>query len=174
MQRVVVLAHHPLRTHGRHSKEFHLNWHVFPLREFNEYLFVPAPGLAQLWWLTRRWIMPPDEQDIPGEANQRLREMLRQTYERASGSVFLHAAGHDHSLQVLDGTDSGAQFAIVSGSATTVSPVRSRSDTYFAQSDHGYMRVEFMQGGEARLLVVDAKNGPTWCGRLVDSGVAPC
>ena len=73
-------------------------------------------------------------------------------YHSVSGAPLLHAAGHDHSLQVLDGDGYGVDYLVVSGSAAKSTAVK-EGPARFATREKGFMRLEFA-GSDVRLTVM--------------------
>ena len=43
---VVVVAHHPMVTGGSHGGHFTWRHHVFPLRAYKKWLWLPLPGIG--------------------------------------------------------------------------------------------------------------------------------
>jgi hypothetical protein len=67
----------------------------------------------------------------------------------------LWAAGHEHSLQVLEGDDADAlDFVLISGSAAKTNPVNHGDDTLFAQSIPGFMVLDVFDDRSVILRVV--------------------
>ena len=75
----------------------------------------------------------------------------------AGAPPLIYAAGHDHTLQVIAGTST--RYVLVSGTGTFghIDRVAALDSTRFARSASGFMRVEFLRDGRARLgvLIVD-------------------
>jgi hypothetical protein len=139
---VLVVAHHPLATHGPHGGHFGLRAHAVPI-------------FGSIYVLVRRY-GSPSAQDLSNEANRHMRERLEAAL-RAAGGVLVYAAGHDHSLQVLEGgAEDGAEFLVVSGSGSRsgATAVGSGDATLFAYSspDHpGFVVVDLARDGRVRL-----------------------
>jgi hypothetical protein len=62
---VVIVAHHPLTTHGPHGGFFSWKDHIFPLTNLKKWLWIPLPVIGSLYPLTR-WFIVKNEQDIVG------------------------------------------------------------------------------------------------------------
>lgn len=158
---VVVAAHHPLRTGGIHGGNLGWQSHVFPLREFADWLYVPLPVLGSAYALRRSQAGP--NQDISGPLYGRLRRALNVVFSRRRPLIY--AAGHDHNLQVIEGDDDTAQWLLVSGSGIYghVTRVNWVGGTRYAAPASGYMRVDFLRNGTVRLgvRIVDAEGGAT-------------
>lgn len=167
---VLVLSHHPLATNGPHGGYFPLDRHLFPLRDFESWAFVPLPVLGSLYVAARNRGVHP--QDVSSDGYQAMREILLEALGSARRLPLLHGAGHEHSLQVLDGGSQGASYHLVSGSATSTTPVDTGNGALFAASLRGYMRLEFT-ASRVRLTVLplpeDGSPGARegWCGVVV-------
>jgi hypothetical protein len=158
---VVIAAHHPIRTGGIHGGFLGWESHVFPLREFADWLYVPLPVLGSAYALRRAQTGP--NQDISGPLYARMRRALNVVLERRRPLVY--AAGHDHNLQVIEGSDDDAQWHLVSGSGIFghVTRVTWLDGTRYAAPVSGYMRLDFLRDGRVRLgvRVVDGEGGAT-------------
>jgi hypothetical protein len=133
---VVVAAHHPLRSGGPHGGSTRGFW-----LDVGAGLYYRLYGPIQDLW-------------EPSYA-----QMIRVVSEAlAEAPPFAFAAGHDHSLQVLDGGTT-ARLMLVSGagSASRLTRVNALDETIFAHSHAGFMVLDFFGGttaGEAALLRV--------------------
>ena len=165
---VMLVAHHPLRTHGPHGGYFPPDRHLFPLRDFWSEAFVPLPVLGTAYVVSRVWGI--SDQDLEGDANERMRAGLLAAIRSADRRPAFYAAGHEHSLQVLRGADGEPAYHLVSGSASKTTPVTSGEGTLFATSARGYMKVEV---GPALIQISAVVDGPStpgapegWCLRI--------
>jgi hypothetical protein len=147
---VVVLAHHPLATGGSHGGHFTWRQHLFPLREFSRRLWIPLPGIGSAYPISRQRGIT--SQDLSSSENRRMRTAL----EDALGErrPLIYAAGHEHNLQVMRGF--GGEWHLVSGSGSYghVGPVAWRDSTVFAIAASGFMRLDVLRDGRARLGVL--------------------
>lgn len=175
---VLVLAHHPLRTHGPHGGYFPPDRHLFPLRDLRSWAFVPLPVLGTAYVLARSAGI--SDQDLEGDRNERMREGILGAIRAAERTPRFYAAGHEHSLQVLDGLGGEADYHLVTGSASKVTPVGSGEATRFATSRRGYIKVEVGPDRIQVSVIVSGRSAPGdpkgWCLRMErDSGVeTPC
>jgi hypothetical protein len=160
---VVVVAHHPLRSGGPHGGRFGWKGHVFPLREWRSWFWLPLPILGSVYPAARRSGASP--QDIPDPRNQRMRDALRQGF--AARPPLLYASGHDHSLQVLEGGgDDGPRHLVVSGGGIyghASHAARLRETRFVAPGRAGYVRLDALRYGPIRLgvITVDARGTAT-------------
>jgi hypothetical protein len=116
---VVVAAHHPLMTGGSHGGYCGVTG---PFRRF--------AGRSQ---------------DIMSNANRRMRDSLESAM--MARPPLAHAAGHDHSLQVLEGGP-GVGFILVSGAGSASKgscAVRLRESHYTSPHRNGFMRLDIMR-----------------------------
>ncbi|MDZ7780594.1 MAG: hypothetical protein U5R14_11790 [Gemmatimonadota bacterium] len=166
---VVVLGHHPLRTHGPHGGYIPADRHLFPLRDLWSSAFVPLPVLGTAYVMARVWGI--SDQDLAGDGNERMRASIQQALRSARRPPRLFAAAHEHSLQVLRGGEGGPAYHLVSGSASKVTPVSRAPGTLFATSEIGYLKVE-VGARSIRLsaVVVTDRSSPEaplgWCVRV--------
>lgn len=156
---VVVVAHHPLLTGGPHGGHFGWKDHVFPLRAFKRWLWVPLPLIGSIYPVARSNGI--SSQDGPSAAYGRMRAALDSAFAPARPLVY--AAGHDHGLQVIGGTS--ARYLLVSGAGTYghLSRVTALDSTRFALRASGFMRLDVLRDHRTRLgvTVVDAAGHAT-------------
>ncbi len=147
---VIIAAHHPLRSGGRHGGSFGWKAHLFPLRDAHDWLWIPLPILGSLYPIAR-------------SAGIYLQDLNSGPYRRFRGAVdsvlaeyypLAYAAGHDHNLQVTQ--SESVQFLLVSGSGIFghTDPAFMIEGSVFARAEPGYMRVDAMQDGRVRLAVI--------------------
>ena len=156
---VVVVAHHPLATHGEHGGFY--DWKQW---------FFPGTTLKSRLWLPIRWVPVPfvypigrtiaaltpsqlTKGDLCAPAYWSLKTNLTATL--SARPPLAYAAGHDHNLQVLDG-GKAAKYILVSGfgSPQKVSSVGHGDDTIFAHRQPGFMIVDFMADKSVLLKVI--------------------
>jgi Calcineurin-like phosphoesterase len=148
---VVVAAHHPLATGGPHGGYFTLKQHLFPLTDANRSLFIPLPLIGSLYPLARR--AGASLQDLANAQNRQMREGLESVFRDHPPLVY--ASGHEHALQVLDG--SSARHLLVSGAGIYAheSSVKKLPATRFASKKAGFMKLEIQRDGRVRLGVIE-------------------
>ncbi len=149
-RQVVVASHHPLATGGSHGGYFGWKDHLFPLRAKKRWLWLPLPGIGSAYPLARRAGI--SNQDLAGTLNERMRAALESVFK--AHPPLLHAAGHEHNLQVFRGRS--ARYLVVSGSGYYQPGSRASMtpETLFARAASGYMRLDLAEHGPARLAVV--------------------
>jgi hypothetical protein len=146
----IVVTHHPLVTHGTHGAFYDWKAHLFPLTDFQKFLYVPLPIVGSLYPAFREGILK-SEQDQIGSKNTTMRNQWQHAF--SGHAPFIHAAGHDHNLQVLTGNKAGNQqpdanspaYLLVSGagSDSKISRVSHSTDTLFAHEHTGFMVIDF-------------------------------
>lgn len=155
---VLIAAHHPLVSHGPHGGFFTWKDHLFPLTNLKRWLWIPLPVIGSIYPLFRGQVIKHD-QDLAGE---RYRRMVRRiTGASAAERPLVYAAGHEHSLQVLEG-EKAASYVLVSGAGTQtkITGVSDGENTLFAHSHTGFMALDFLTEGRVLLRVVEpGRNG---------------
>jgi hypothetical protein len=130
----VLMSHHPLATGGPHGGN------VAPFQRGPLIFYLAIKSGAS-------------RQDLSSGAYSEMLRQLNHVFATAAAPPLLHAAGHDHNLQVLrlDGAGRPA-YQLVSGSGSKSSNARRIDGTRYATNGFGYMRVDF-DGDEVRLVV---------------------
>jgi hypothetical protein len=133
-ENVIVAAHHPIRSGGEHGGYTRGLWTDLGVSIF--YHFYSVQDLIEPTY----------------------HEMVRVLGELlAEHPPLAMVAGHDHSLQILDGRDQ-ARLIVVSGAASGVGHVTSIDGTLFAHAHRGFIVFDFHEAKETRdgVLVVNA------------------
>jgi hypothetical protein len=148
---VIVLAHHPLRSGGKHGGHFSLATHILPLREIKPWLWVPLPIIGSIYPIARA--NGVTDQDVSGARNRRMREALEAAMRPHRPLVY--ASGHEHNLQVLAGAS--ARWLLVSGSGYFDHAGRAHwlDSTRYAAQASGFMRLDVLTDGRIRLGVLE-------------------
>lgn len=150
----IVLTHHPLRSGGIHGGTFTLGDHIFPLRNFKRWLWVPLPLLGSAYPFARQ--MGISNQDISGRKYGEMRVAFERAF-RAHPPLVI-ASGHDHDLQVIKGsrpriTHAGYQLVSGAGILGHASVVRNVEGSLFKREAAGFMRLDVTRDGRVRLSV---------------------
>ena len=70
------------------------------------------------------------------------------------------AAGHERSLQVLEGfSDNSLDYVLISGSAAKTNPVNHGDETLFAQSRPGFMVLDFFADRRVLARIIETSGG---------------
>ena len=181
---VVVAAHHPPASHGPHGGFYDWKDYLFPLTNLKSYLWIPAPVLlgGPVWAvgeLTGGWGVEPalvagaaavfaypflrrhvvkHDQDVFGPGNREMMRRMRGALQPANTEekLVLFAAGHDHSLQVLEGQ--AVDLVLLSGAGSKSNKVGHGDDTWFAHAGLGFMQVDLLHDGRVLLRVLEPSN----------------
>lgn len=139
---IVVVQHHPLITEGLHGGYF---------SDFRHWLIMNI--LQQIFPEAAAQDTPaPNYQKMVRAQNRVMRD-----YDR-----IVHAAGHDHNLQLIQPqADTSASYLVVSGAANSnkVSGVWHSDDTRFAHSSEGFVELDITPAGVYfRAFSIDSEN----------------
>jgi Calcineurin-like phosphoesterase len=151
----IILTHHPMQSGGTHGGHFTLNDHIFPLRNWKRWMWLPLPIVGSLYPFARQSGI--SNQDVSGQKYR----LLRGAFERAfyQHPPLVVASGHDHDLQVIRGGRSGVTWAgyqLVSGAGILghESVVRDIEGSLFKRESAGFMRLDVTRDGRIRLSVI--------------------
>jgi len=150
----IVLTHHPMRSGGVHGGSFTLMDHIFPLRNFKRWLWLPLPLLGSIYPFARQ--MGISNQDVNGRKYREMREAFERAF--AEHPPLVVASGHDHDLQVIRGGRprvTNAEYQLVSGAGILghASVVRNIEGSLFKREAAGFMRLDITRAGHVRLSV---------------------
>jgi len=152
----IVVAHHPLLSSGSHGGHFTWRDHLFPLTAMKGFLWVPLPVIGSLYPVAR--MLGISNQDQSGSGNKRMRAAFDKVFREYP--PLMHAAGHEHTLEVLALEDRGVKYQIVSGSGIYghVTATKWRDVTLYKAAKSGFIRLDVTSDGRLRLGVhlVDA------------------
>lgn len=148
----VIVGHHPLSTHGEHGGFFTWKEHLFPLRVFAKWAWLPLPVIGSLYPLARSTGFI--RQDLSGAAYSDLKRRLDSVM--TAHPPLAYADGHEHTLQVLKSASRYLYLVSGDGMANHFDqPLTTGDDTLFAHEFPGFMRVDFFKDGRTRLSVVE-------------------
>lgn len=144
---VIVAGHHPFASGGEKGGYWPIGRHLFPLRDYKPWLWIPLPVLGSIYPIAR--MLGITNQDLPNSRNEYMRRRLAEAF--ALKPPLLYAAGHDHNLQVFRGPH--AKYTLVSGSGIVdhQDAVRYKGTTLYAASKPGFMRFDVDRRGRVRL-----------------------
>lgn len=155
---VVIAAHHPPISAGQHGGYFDWQDHVFPLREFASWLWVPLPGIGSAYPLLRRTGLTAQDQSHP--AYRRLSAAL--TTRLAPHTPLLYAAGHEHQLNLFTGESIGARYVAVSGAGMAGherEAIGRPEGLLFATRTPGFLRLDVFADATVRLQIITVPSG---------------
>jgi hypothetical protein len=152
-RKTIVVAHHPLESHGEHAGFFGWRDHLFPLLHASPYLWIPLPVIGSLYPLSRMWGIT--QQDFSGSLYAELRMRLNSIL--AVHPPLAYVSGHEHTLQILR-PKTGYHY-IVSGYGMQGhnSAVTTGENTLFAsRRAPGFMRMDLLMDGGVHVRVIEA------------------
>ena len=144
---VIVVGHHPIETYGPHGG--HRAWGRKSFNSLKRFV----------GWHFGIYIEQLGGKPSQNTNGERYKELISQLNEAffvaGKTSLLIYAAGHDHSLQVLEGNT--ADYLLVSGAASQkkISEVSAGNNTVFAYQNTGFMVVDFLENGAVLLRVVE-------------------
>ncbi len=153
---IIVIGHHPLVTYGPHGGFRNWQAHLFALRDWKKWCWIPTPIVGSLYHFAR-WHYKSD-QDISGASNKNMVQQLNAAFSTRNHPteppLLIYASGHEHSLQVLKGDS--ADYLLVSGAASSrkVTEVTDGPNTLFAHAHTGFMAVDLLIDSTVLLRVV--------------------
>jgi hypothetical protein len=146
------------------------------MTDFVSWAYLPLPVLGTAYVAVRRSGIT--DQDFSGSGNEEMRALLEEAFRAASRPPLIHAAGHEHSLQVIAGEPGGPALFLVSGAGSKSTPVASGGGALMATDVPGYMKIEFTPAGARVSVVPLASRGlpAGWCGTVSGETreVTPC
>lgn len=137
----LVAMHHPIYSKGPHGGDYSFNQHLFPLRDLNENLYIPLPGIGTAFRLLQGSI--GGRQDLANATYKDFRNLLLNAATLGDGVVF--AAGHEHSMQYWEKNNN---YFIVNGSGAKKTATRTGNGALFAYSDYGFSRLDYYGDGQ--------------------------
>jgi hypothetical protein len=155
-ENVVVAAHHPLRSGGTHGGLTRGFW-----TDLGASIYYRISGPIQDVW-------EPTYAEMIGVVSKAL----------SRNPPLAFVAGHEHSLQLIDGGDAARLFVVSgAGSADRITGVTAIDGTLFAHSHTGFVVLDFLHGQEGSdALVVQVvetgKRDPVYRLYFVLDGVA--
>ena len=156
---VIVVGHHPLESYGSHGGFYDWKAHLFPVRFWKKWVWIPIPIVGSAYPYAR-WHFYRSDQDMNGARNKNMVAELNRAFATRKlppeGSpLLIYASGHEHSLQVLKGAVT--DYLLVSGAAASrkVTEVMSGDNTLFAHQHTGFMAIDFLGDGTVLLRVVE-------------------
>jgi len=138
-KKIIFAAHNPLYSVGNHGGHFAWVDNIFPLLEVNKALYLPLPGFLYTGY--RKFL--GRKQDLAHPQAKLLIEALLETFEGHSNIIY--ATGHEHNLQFVN---KDSIHHIISGAAGISTHVAQSEKTDYAQSQHGFSKLEFYDNGD--------------------------
>lgn len=151
-RKTIVVAHHPIESHGEHGGFFDWRDHLFPLRKLVNWLWFPLPGIGSLYPMSR--MLGISSQDFSNAQYAELRVKIDSVL--SSSSPIAYVSGHEHTLQVLNRV--AHHYYLVSGKGIQQhdEALTYGENTIFAHRGAGFMRIDVSLSGAVRLGVIEA------------------
>lgn len=146
----VVVAHHPLESHGEHGGRFSLKDHLFPLRHMKRWLWLPLPVIGSAYPIARRSGISPQDQ-----SNGMYRRYRAMVEAATATGVLAYAAGHEHSIQILDQPPFAVEIVSGTGYFDHVTHLGRADDTRYAVAIGGFVRLDRLADRRVRLAVIE-------------------
>lgn len=140
-KKVMVVSHHPMFSDGIHGGHIPFKNHIFPLTEANESLYIPLPVIGSISPFYRSVI--GNIQDIQHPKYKAIRNAMVAMLEQYPHTI--HAAGHEHTLQLFQKNDINY---IVSGSGSKTTHVKKEGKAEYAASKNGFVIVDYFDNGD--------------------------
>ena len=145
---ILLVAHHPLKSYGTHGGFYSLKDLVRPIH------------LAEQ--MIRKSVFA-GRQDLSNSVYKNMRvkfeKAIEAVHEKNTGSL-IYAAGHDHSLQIIEGRKGIFHLVSGSGSASGATRVGQGEGTLFSHTNKktgGFIAVDYLQSGEIRFAVIEPR-----------------
>ncbi len=138
-ERVLLAAHHPLFSNGRHSNARQ------PWRFLINYTPLQVLGLLGL----NRFFM----QDIPQPRYKKMKRELMEVIDKHKNIIYV--SGHDHNLQF---SKHGNLYHIISGAGSFHSKVKEKEDLLFYKSQSGLFKLSYFANGQILVEAMDSYN----------------
>ena len=143
---VLLAFHHTFRSYSPHGGYFTIKQHIFPFTDASPNLYIPLPVLGSAYPLTRAVF--GTEQDLKHPLYQAMMTDIEKVVKGHPNVIY--AAGHDHSLQLIQ--DSGYNY-IVSGSGSKHSRVSKSKNSLYASADPGFVTLEVSKNKNVQAFV---------------------
>jgi hypothetical protein len=141
---VIMAAHHPYETAGPHGA-----------------LAPGAKAFGLLWLLKKSGTLV---QDLNSPIYGDLLSQMRSSFRLVGRRPLVFAAGHDHSLQVLEpATDDGPETVLVSGAGSKLTELAMSPQLRYAAARPGFMTLIFRQNQAVDLFVTAADSTEITC-----------
>ncbi len=138
-KKVIFATHHPLYSVGKHGGHFPASYLLFPLLEFNNWMYIPLPGFIYTGY--RKYL--GNIQDLAHPEYKIFKESLTVIFKDYPNVIY--AAGHEHNLQYFE---KNSLHHIISGGGGEASYIAKRKKkTDFAFQNIGFNKLSFFSNG---------------------------
>ncbi len=140
---IIFATHHPFSSYGSHGGYYSLKENIFPFTDLNKNLYIPLPVVGSLYPLLRK-AFPPAE-DLKNVLYQDMIQGVDDILQQHPNVI--HAAGHEHTLQLIQGD----VLQVVSGAGSKSTPVKKGSGSLYAADSSGYVLADMLTDNSIRL-----------------------
>lgn len=157
---IIIAAHHPLKSFGKHGGNYSLTTHLFPLTEVNRNLFLPLPVIGSVYTYIKK--LGISRQDLSNPIYRNMINKIESVLKSRNGIVY--ASGHEHALQIIRGINDNLYLVSGAGIFDKVDDFVGIVDqTLFAENSPGFFMLDFFEDGKIRLsaVVVTGSSGST-------------
>ncbi len=138
-KKVIFAAHHPLFSVGKHGGHFPASYFLFPLLEFNNWMYFPLPGF--IYTAYRKYL--GNIQDLAHPEYKIFKETLLEIFQEYPNVIY--AAGHEHNLQYF--TKDSLHHIVSGGGGEGTYIARKKKKTDFAFQSTGFNKLYFYSNG---------------------------
>ncbi len=132
----ILACHHTFKSISPHGGYYTWKQHIFPFTDISKNLWIPLPIIGSIYPITRAIFGTP--QDLRHPNYQKMITDVQRVAQRFSPNI-IYAAGHDHSLQLIQ----DSSYYIVSGSGSKTNRVSTRrKESLFGSDKNGFSVVE--------------------------------
>jgi hypothetical protein len=146
---VLIAGHHPLNTYGPHGGYFDWKAHLFPLLDFNENLWIPLPVIGSIYPLIRMAGISP--QDMSNSLYEDFIERMEAVISKYDKVIY--TAGHEHSLQVIEGVNKNVYLVSGFGTASHHNSLSHGDKSILSILHPGFMQLDILKDNRIRLAV---------------------
>lgn len=150
---IILLAHHPLATHGNHGGFYDWKDHIFPLTRLADWLWIPTPVVGSLFPIVKWHVLKQKQNLNSSEYKTFIDDICSVLSEK---QALIYASGHEHSLQIMDG-GKNVKYKIVSGAGSQdkLTAVSHGDDTIFAHHHAGFITIDFFKNERILLRAIE-------------------
>lgn len=139
-KKIIFASHHPLFSVGNHGGYFAPSRWLFPLLDFNKYMYIPLPGFIYTWY--RKYL--GHIQDLSHPEYRMLRNTMMDIFQDYPDVIY--AAGHEHNLQYFEKDKFHHIISGAGGEATYIKKKEKKAD--FAYAGLGLSILRFYTNGD--------------------------
>jgi hypothetical protein len=151
-KKVIVATHHPLFSVGEHGGYFPATLLLFPLLQFEKWIYFPLPGFIYTGF--RKYI--GSIQDMVHPEYKAYKNTLMSILKKYPNVIF--AAGHEHNLEFVEKDSIHHIISGAGGKATYIARKKKNAD--FACQCTGFDKLSFYRNGDVRIEIISTSHEP--------------